>query len=60
MADWQPIETAPLESVLLLYGADAEGFPMWEVKDIDEFRTPELRKQQGFTHWIHLPESPHD
>lgn len=56
MTDWQPIETAPKDSVLILgWWADVLGSVSWEI-DIEYWGDDEL--QQFVTHWMPLPPPP--
>jgi hypothetical protein len=68
--EWQPIETAPKDREILLYGGDIhEGF--WDELDFNEFSgTPIMGWNFGTadidptnfepTHWMPLPRPPSD
>ncbi len=56
MTEWQPIETAPYDKVVLFLTHDGNVLQdFWYDEDISSFK-----EKTGFTHWRPLPEPPKD
>ena len=65
MTDWQPIDTAPDDTEILVYGAWIEGGSFKGITIatrswIDDVWDCEGDYMGEMTHWMPLPEPPHD
>jgi hypothetical protein len=62
MSDWQPIETAPMDTDVLLFEPDSYIFvgSGWEsaFNDDDPYWCASGGPRSFPTHWMHLPELP--
>ena len=58
MGGWKSLDSLPDQSVVLLAGLDAEGFPFMEVKDVDhEYRNADFYMARGYFAWTETPEN---